>query len=584
VSLWRRQAIIAVAVCLTGCNSGASNPAGPSTARQNLPALGNAPGAANANVAVKRTKITGKVVDAATGEPIEKVTVLLTSEPAAQPPALPVATPPAPAGSNPGAMPAPGGSNPGAMPAPGGSNPGAVPAPIAPGALPSPAGEVKPESFTTTTNNEGKFYFNGIPEGTTTVTFVAPKYRALTLANVDPAKLDDVTLSERNDAPRRSVKGTVTTANGSPLANAMVSPVFRPGQGFPMQVASDDKGQFLIDEITTVPKGFAALSAGANGQIATFSLLHPGSTKKEEKSWFETLFKPNAEIKADTPVKLVAKAITDTLDLTADIDKGEGTAEGYTAKDASVFMTLNEHGDEALIIRDRVSSDRLHYKLPPLPGGASYHLQVRALGPGDSSSFHHIYGLHGGEKETKVSFLPAPANAKAMVVKSDQGPQFNWDPVIGADLYRVQVDKADGETLWQGWTTRSSLTFPTGKGIDKLREKEAYIWTVSAIKGLKGTTRIDAGELHGGTWTDLSSTSQNDLDFNGLSKKKPSAKPAAQKPSAAPSAESKMETKSLTAPAAKPATTPAAKPTAKPAAKPATAPVKPTGAKPNGGK
>jgi hypothetical protein len=447
-----------------------------------------------------------------------------------------------------------------------GSNPGAAPAPIQPGALPSTAPDVKPESFTTTSNNEGKFYFNGIPEGTMSVTLVAPKYRALTLSNVDPTKMDDIALSERNDAPRRSVKGTVTTASGSPLANAMVSPIFRPGQGFPMQVASDDKGQFLIDEITTVPKGFAALSNGANGQINTFSLMQPGDSKKEQKSWFETLFKPQGtEVKADTPVKLVAKAVTDTVELIADIEKGEGTAEGYTAKDASVYMTLNDQGDEALIARDRVGSDRLQFKLPPLPGGASYHLQVRATGPADSSSFHHVYGLHGGEKNTKVAFLPAPANANAMVVKSDQGPTFTWDPVIGADLYRVQLDTADGETVWQGWTTRSTLIYPTGKGIEKLRDKESYIWTVSAIKGLKSASRIDAGELKNGTWTDLSSTSQNELDFNGLKGKKPSAKPQAKTlaPTPAPSASAKMETK-----AAKPTPAPAKSAAAKPAAKP----------------
>lgn len=583
VSLWRRQAVIAVALCLTGCNSGASNPAGPSTARQNLPALGNAPAATNANVAVKRIKVTGKVVDAASGEPIEKVTILLTSEPATQAPPLPVPTPAAPLGSNPGAQPAPMGSNPGAVP---GSNAMATPAPITPGALPSTAPEAKPENYTTTSNNEGKFYFNGIPEGTMTVTFVAPKYRALTLANVDPAKLDEVSLAERNDAPRRSVKGTVTTANGSPLANAMVSPVFRPGQGFPTQVASDDKGQFLLDEITSIPQGFAAMSAGANGQIATFSLIQPGDSKKEQKSWFETLFKPKAEVKADVPVKLVAKAVTEVVELTADVTKGEGTAEGYDAKDAAVFMTLNENGDEALIVRDRVTSDRLQYKLPPLPGGASYHLQVRAIGPGDTSSFHHVYGLHGSEKETKIAFLPAPANAKAMVVKSDQGPQFSWDPVIGADLYRVQVDKADGETVWQGWTTRSSLTYPSGKGVDKLREKESYIWTVSAVKGLKGTTRIDAGELHGGTWSDLSSTSQNELDFNGLSHKKPSSKAqppkASPSPSAAPAKSDKLETKSLTKPAATPSTKPSVAPAKPGSTKPTSA--KPSPAKPKGAK
>jgi hypothetical protein len=568
VSLWRRQAALVVALALAGCNSGASNPAGPSTARQNLPALGNAQAPnAVANATVKRIKVTGKVVDAASGEAIEKVTILLTSEPAAQAPALPVPTPPAPGGSNPGGMPMPMGSNPGAMPMFNGSNPGAMPAPIVPGAAPAP--EVKPETYTTTSNNEGKFYFNGIPEGTMSVTFVAPKYRALTLANVDPAKLDEVSLAERNDAPRRSVKGSVTTANGSPLANAMVSPVFRPGQGFPMQVASDDKGQFLIDEITTVPKGFAALSAGANGAVTAFSLVHPGDSKQEQKNWFESLFNlKGAATKPDAPVKLVTKAVTETVDLVADIEKGEGSAEGYTAKDASVFMTLNEAGDEALIARERVSSDRLQFKLPPLPGGASYHLQVRASGPADSSSFHHVYGLRGDDKDTKIGFLPAPADAKGMVVKSDQGPTFTWDPVIGADRYRVQLDEADGETVWQGWTTKTTLTYPTGKNVEKLREKDAYIWTVSAIKGLKGVSRIDAGELQGGTWSDLSITSNNDLDFNGLNKKKPSAKPASPKPS--PAAE-KMETKAVKPSASAkpvPARPASAKPPAKPAAKP----------------
>ncbi|MBC7543994.1 MAG: hypothetical protein H7338_14810, partial [Candidatus Sericytochromatia bacterium] len=92
VSLWRRQAAIVLAVLMTGCNSGSSNPAGPSTARQNLPALGNQPGTPTGNATAKRIKVTGKIIDAATGEAIEKVTVLLISEPSAQAPTLPAPT------------------------------------------------------------------------------------------------------------------------------------------------------------------------------------------------------------------------------------------------------------------------------------------------------------------------------------------------------------------------------------------------------------------------------------------------------------------------------------------------------------
>ena len=551
VSLWQRQAAIVLALMMAGCNSGSTNPAGPSTTRQNLPGLGNQPPATTANATAKRIKVTGKIVDAATGEPLEKVSILLVSDPAAQPPALPAQTPPP--GSNPVAtptpLPVPMGSNPQAG---AGSNPMATPAPIAPGAMPSAPAEVHPESFVTTTNNEGKFFFNGIPEGTITVSLAAPKFRALTLMNVDPAKLDGIALSERNDAPRRSVKGTVTSATGQPQAGAFVSPIFRPGQGFPTLIASDDKGQFLLDEVTTIPKGFAALTQGPKGQIATFSVLQAGDTKEEQKSWFDRLFgTKTTEPKPDAPVKLVTRAVTETVDIVADIDKS-GDPASYTAKDTAVFMTLTDKGDEALILRDRVGSDRLRYSLPPLPGGASYHLRVRGIGPADASSYHHVFGLHGGEKETKITFLPAPANAKGVFTKSDLGPTFSWDSVVGADAYRVQLNKADGETLWEGWTTKTALMYPTGKGLEKLRDKEAYVWNVSAIKGLKGGGKIDGTAVDDGQWTDLSVTGSLDLDFSGLApggKKKPSPKPIA------------MQTQSdHSKPSAKPSTKPGASP------------------------
>jgi hypothetical protein len=522
VSMWRRQAAIALAVLMAGCNSGSSNPAGPSTTRQNLPSLGNQPAVPTGNASAKRIKLTGKIVNATTGEPLEKVNVLLVSEPAAQPPASPTAsvTPP---GSNPAAMPKPGGSAVSATPS---STTAATPAPIAPGAV--PLSDAKPESFVTTTNNEGKFFFNGIPEGTMSLSLTAPKYRAITLYNVDGAKMEGIALNERNDAPRRSVKGTVTSATGQPMAGAFVSPIFRPGQGFPTFVSSDDKGQFLLDDVTSIPKGFAAIGQGPKGQITSFSVLQAGDTKLEQKSWLDRLFgTKTSEAKADAPVKLVTRAVTETVDVVADIEKSD-EATGYTAKDAAVLMTMTDKGDEALILRDRVTGDRLRYSLPQLPGGASYHLRVRGVGPHDASSFHHVYGLHGAEKETKIAFLAAPSNAKGVFVKSDAGPTFSWDTVGGADAYRVQLDKADGETLWQGWTTETSLTYPTGKGFEKLRDKDSYVWSVSAIKGLKGGGKIDAAAVDDAQWTDLSTTPNLDLDFTGMAsggRRKPSAKP-----------------------------------------------------------
>ncbi|MBC7542465.1 MAG: hypothetical protein H7338_07020, partial [Candidatus Sericytochromatia bacterium] len=434
-------------------------------------------------------------------------------------------------------------------------------APIAPGALPPAAADSHPESFVTTTNNEGKFFYNGIPEGTMTVSLSAPKYRSLTLYNVDASRLDGIALSERNEAPRRSVKGNVTSATGQPLAGALVSPIFRPGQGFPTLITSDDKGQFLLDEVTAIPKGFAAIAQDPKGQISAFSVLRAGDTKTEEKSWFDRLFRANStDTKPDAPVKLVTRAVTETVEIVADIDKTDDVT-GYTAKDAAVLMTMSDKGDEALIVRDRVIGNRLRYNMPVLPGGASYHLRVRAVGPNDTSSYHHVYGLHGGEKETKIGFLTAPNSAKGVFLKSDEGPTFSWDAVVGADAYRVQLDKADGETLWQGWTTKTELTYPTSKGFEKLRDKDSYVWSVSAVKGLKSGGKIEASAIDDAQWTDLAMTGNIDVDFSGLAaagRKKPASKPIVLQT---------QPTKPGNNPAAKPGASP--KPSGKPSGKPA---------------
>lgn len=538
VAPWTRHLAIALTLCLVGCNSGTGNPAGPTTARQNLPALANAPQNPGDLATVKRVKVTGKVVDGITGEPLEKVKVFLISEISAQPPALPKATPPPAAGSD-------------MVPAPG-SAAGASPAPITPGQLPGPDGapnpaaspppaEVKVETFTTTTNNEGKFFFNGIPEGSFTVSFAAPKYRVLTLGNVDAAKLDDVRLLGRSDQPRKSVKGSVLSASGQPVAGALVSPIFHPGQGFATFVPTDEQGQFLIDELTSLPKGFAALSQGAGGQIVAFSLLAPpDEAKKDEKGWLDGLFKGKstdaATAKKDEPVKLTVKALTETVGLTATID-AEGAAADYEPTEAAVFMAVNDKGDEALVYRSRITGNTVKATLPPLTGNSSYHLRVRAVGPEGASSYHHRYKLQGDDKDLKIRFLPAPTRADVTLGKD--GPTFHWDAVVGADAYRVQVERPNGDMLWQGWTTKSSLAFPNEKGFEALNPKDTLLWTVSAVKGVQGG-KVNPSLLTEAAWSDLSMTAALDLDLTGNAKKKkliagPSPKPVTPaKPSASP--------------------------------------------------
>ncbi|PIQ28651.1 hypothetical protein COW36_12235 [bacterium (Candidatus Blackallbacteria) CG17_big_fil_post_rev_8_21_14_2_50_48_46] len=292
-------AILSVSAC--GNPSSTSAPT-PNTG--NIPQLATQPTPQSSQL--KKIRFSGHIFDSSTGENIEQAMIWIQSTDPAGPtptassgtttptpppttatpaasaataaPAAPAATPappstgatpptaqptPPPASSAP-PLPIPPGTDSVPTPAP----PNGLPQGLAPGegwlwgvgaqaATPPKASNKETGIFRTTTNNQGKFWINDVPEGNYTVTVQAPKYRTLTLTQVGTGQLE-IALSPLNPVQTTDMTGMVLSASDTPVARAHVSPSYFWGDSAGLPAQSNALGEYLLQE---VPYGSHILAA-----------------------------------------------------------------------------------------------------------------------------------------------------------------------------------------------------------------------------------------------------------------------------------------------------------------------------------
>jgi hypothetical protein len=154
-------------------------------------------------------------------------------------------------------------------------------------------------------------------------------------------------------------------------------------------------------------------------------------------------------------------------------------------------------------------------ELPTLEEGQSYHLQFAAASEeGNSLTYRHLYEQSKSDDELKVSFL---SPSSEIVIEGQETntiplmPNFAWEPVEGAEMYRVLLEAGNDDNtriVWEAWTSGTSLQYPLNAAPGRLQEKEVYRLSVAAVKGLrplsKGITYIHPG--YRAIWSDLAQT------------------------------------------------------------------------------
>lgn len=501
---------------MAACNSG-NNPAGPAANRGNLPTLANAPPNALPSLSIKRVKLQGRVLDALTGQPVEKALVLIQSqgqsEPTAQPslPATPQSAPapspslgllatPSPLVSPLSLLASPSPSAGGfsiQADAPDAASPMPSRAPSAPPPLPA-----KP-AYTdrTTSNNEGKFWFNGVPEGALTVSVSAPKYRAMTLVGVDPAKLEFALLPQQPE--QVTVAGKVLSATGTPVFGALVSASSPFNGPLSPPETSDAAGAFALEGVLPGDRRLVAVVQD-KGDVQAFGWIEKVRVegKEREGSFLEKLI-PKGKPSAVPPptLKLASVVKGDIYEGTLQVPDG--------MRPRQLHAYLRWEGEEAFLFSRPLDADTRHFRveLPTPPEGASYHLELTAQGK-DQISYYHVYDLVKGQKDLKVAFAQAPNKLSAI---PSETPTFRWDG--DGDLFRVALlDTVKDEVIWEAWTTQTSLTYPLTVGGAKLSNKGKYEWRVSAVKDVSGGGKLNAQAIKGG-WTSLAQGATEALKF-----------------------------------------------------------------------
>jgi hypothetical protein len=71
--------------------------------------------------------------------------------------------------------------------------------------------------------------------------------------------------------------------------------------------------------------------------------------------------------------------------------------------------------------------------------------------------------------------------------------ELRWRPFAGAVRYRVRLQAADGETIWEGEASGPSATLPA-EVMGELQRAVAYSWTVEALSAT-GTSLARSGDV-----------------------------------------------------------------------------------------
>lgn len=156
-------------------------------------------------------------------------------------------------------------------------------------------------------------------------------------------------------------------------------------------------------------------------------------------------------------------------------------------------------------------------RLPSLEKGQSYHFQFTAAAQENGRLlYHHRYEIgENNQKPLQIDFIPAPAGLEISGEEDSAippSPEFAWEPVAGAEYYRVLLEAGtppNNQVIWEAWTQENRIAYPLRTSAGRLKEGELYTVSVAALKRLKTALKSSKGNIiHPGyqtIWSDLSS-------------------------------------------------------------------------------
>lgn len=445
----RWAAIIAALSVMVGCSS--SSPTSPGTPGQQLPgATGVAP-TPKTDTTEEKVSIKGRVLDARTGDGLGKATIVVyqvedIGPPAGADTALPAASATDSATGSPGAT------------------ADAAPKAAAPPKPKSAKGKTVAPSKTTA-DDKGNFEVKDLPPGTYAITAYQKGYVAVSYVGGRPvSKLNLALPPQGDDSGGYEVNGKVFLLSKKPAAGVMVGAALPPGLYSGAPAVSDADGGFTLTDLPAGKLLVGAWTLGDAGELRTWGV------QKDVKV-------AEGKDRKSTSPQITLRAVSKSVVLAGKVTSAN---KSIKPRQVQVLLATDEGAEVALLTRTPDQDGNFRFKVPSPEEGTTYHLVASGVDSGGSASYAHIHKIAGQSYQYDLTLPELPATPS---VSTETTPEWSWAAAPDVSVYRVRLETTgdEGRTLWEGWTTGTSVALPQVQGLS-LKHGESYRFTLSAIK------------------------------------------------------------------------------------------------------
>jgi hypothetical protein len=443
----RWAAIVALAVAV-GCSS--SNPTGPGQTGGALPGnTGTAP-TPKANDSAEKQSMKGRVVDARTGEGIAKATVVAVQAQESE-----TVASDSPSVANAGAT--------DSATASGGAT--ADVAPARPASRPRSSGK-KREPVKVTADDKGHFEIKDLVPGLYAVTGYSKNHVSVTFVGPRPSK-DDVTLAlppQGEESGGYEISGKVALISRKPAAGVMVGAALPPGLYAGAPAVTDADGGFTLGDLPSGKLLFASWTTGDVGEVRTWGVQRDVKVAEGK------------EKKSGSP-QITLRAVARSIVLSGKVDSAN---KAIKPRQVQVMLSTEDGAEVALLTRTPDKDGHFRFSVPAPEEKTTYHLIASGVDSAGNATYAHLHRLAGQSFQYDLTLPDLPATPS---VVTDTTPEWSWNAAPEVSVYRVRLETTgdDGKTLWEGWTSGTSITLPQ-VGSLALKHGESYKFTVSAIK------------------------------------------------------------------------------------------------------
>ncbi|MBM3267635.1 MAG: hypothetical protein FJZ01_08305 [Candidatus Sericytochromatia bacterium] len=503
-----RWAVLFALAAAVGCSS--SSPTSPGGVPGNLPPATGAGPTPKTDAAAEKLTLKGQVVDARTGSALSKATVVAYRVAELKPDAPPAAAAPT------------GGATDSATESAAAATP--EPAPARQAERPRPKGSAPPP-VKTTADDKGNFELPNLPPGTYAVTAYQKGYVAVSYVSGRPAsgRLDVALPPQGDEGVGYEIEGKVLNLSKTKGAEGvMVGAALPPGLFAGTPAVSQSDGAFTLADLPAGKLLLAAWTLGDAGELRTWGIQR------------EVKVAEGKDKKSSSP-QITLRAISRQVVLAG---KVAAPTKAIKPRQVQVLLATEDGTEVPLLTRTPDKDGHFRFGLPAPEEGTTYHLVASGVDSAGNAVYAHMHKIAGPGHAFDLQLPGLPATPS---LYTEPVPEWTWTAEPDVSAYRVRLETTgdDAKTIWEGWTTGTSIALPQVGGL-ALKHGEGYRFTLSAVRA-QGA--FEMTEIAVTPWAAAASLAPKEFVAGQPFKNEPVAvapapvrAPAARAPAAAPAA------------------------------------------------